>query len=91
MNLSTLKYLVEKIAHELRRDNINISTCEIRDKKSRYEIYFRLDENRAELSKIKIIINKNELKIRVFTGKTSFDLRLKKLIKRELTRLADST
>ncbi|MEM0002271.1 MAG: hypothetical protein QXS24_03065 [Desulfurococcaceae archaeon] len=91
MNLSTLKYLVEKIAQELRRDNINISTCEIRDKKSRYEIYFRLDENRAELSKIKIIINKNELKIRVFTGKTSFDLRLKKLIKRELTRLADST
>lgn len=91
MNLDTVKSLVEKIARDLRRDNINISLCEIREKKSRYEIYFKLEENAAELSKIKIIINKNKLKTRVFTGKTSFDLRLKKLIRRELIKLADNT
>lgn len=91
LNLDTVKSLVEKIARDLRRDNINISLCEIREKKSRYEIYFKLEENAAELSKIKIIINKNKLKTRVFTGKTSFDLRLKKLIRRELIKLADNT
>jgi hypothetical protein len=86
----TINTLVEKLARYLSRENINVSSCEVREKKSKFEVYLKLDKNIAELSTVKIIINKNKDKIRVFTGKTSFDLRLKRFIKRELSRMADN-
>jgi len=81
-------HIVEKLAWYLRREGIYVASCEIRDHGSKYEAYFKLESNPAGLTRVKIIINKQSGKIRVYTGKTSFDLRVKRFIKRELERAA---
>ena len=80
--------IVEAIVWHLRRENILVSTCEIREKTSKYEVFLRLEDNAAGLSTIKIIYyNNNPLKTRIYTGRTSLDLRLKRIVKRELEKM----
>lgn len=79
-----IKVLVEKIAWFLKRENMYVSSCEVREKTSKYDIYFKLEKNIAGISTIRVVISKRKPEYRVFTGKTSFDLRLKRFIQREL-------
>lgn len=90
MTSTNIARLVEKIANYLKRENILVKYSEIREKKSKYEIILKLDKNIADLSTIKIIYSRGKRgSIRVYTGRTSFDLRLKRFINRELSRMED--
>lgn len=79
-----LAKLVEKIVWYLRREGIYVLDCEIKEKAFKFEIYMKLDRNLAGLSYIKIQISKDGRKVRVFTRKMNYDLRVKRLIEREL-------
>ena len=88
MKPSSIARIVEKLVWHLRKENIYVVSCEIREKPSKFEVYMKLDRNMAGVEYIKIILGKNNSNVRVFTGKTGFDLRIKKFIKRELESMA---
>lgn len=95
LNARVVKSIIEKLAWYLRRENILISSCEVRERSSKIEVMLKLENNVAGLSVAKIVFYKGGLKRpRVYTGRTSFDLRIKRFIIRELekvTRRGEST
>jgi len=91
--LETLKpqdviLLVEKVVQLLKQEGMYVSSCEIREKALKYEVYLKIEKNMIDVSAIKLIFNKNKFQYRVFTGRTSLDLRLKRLIRLELSKMA---
>lgn len=87
MNTDIPEIIVEKVIKFLRRENIEIAMCEIREKTSRYEIFIKPHRNITGLRRIKIIVDKRYLKYRVYTNIASFDLKLKKIINREISKM----
>lgn len=88
LKLRDVELLVDKIAQFLRQDNIYVSSRKIHEKALKYEVYLKLEKNVAGISAIKLIFNKNKSQYRVFTGRASLDLRLKRFIRRELLKTA---
>ena len=82
-----VKLLVEKLVWYLRRECMYVSSCEIRERTAKYEIRLNFEKNIAGISTIKLILSKNGSACRVFTGVTSLDIRLKRFIQRELSKL----
>jgi outer membrane lipoprotein-sorting protein len=80
--------LVENTVKYLRGEGIYVLECKIKEKATKFEINMKLDKNPAGLSYVKIQISKDGKKIRVFTRRTSFDLRIKRFIRRELEKMA---
>lgn len=88
MNAQVVKSIVEKLAWHLRKENILVSSCEVRERTSKIEVVLKFENNVAGLSVVKIIFyKKGSRKPRVYTGKTSFDLKIKKFIMRELEKV----
>ena len=82
--------IIEKIAWLFKRDNLYINKCIVKEKTSKYEVYFKFDKNPAGIFTVKIIFSKNNYKFRVYSGKTSLDLKLKRFIQREIIKMAGS-
>jgi hypothetical protein len=79
---STLRRIIEELIKYFRREGLYVNYCEIRERRGEFEAFMRLDVNTAGLSTVKIVFSKNRGKFYVFTGRTSLDLKIKRLIKR---------
>lgn len=88
LKAAVIARIVERLAWYLRKENILVLNCEVKEKSGKFEVFFKLDNNIAGLRFIKIEISKDSKEVRVYTQKTSFDLRIKRLVKRELEKVA---
>lgn len=90
MNYKFVEHIINRLVIFLKRENVYIREIKVLEKKSKFEIHMVADPNYMNISKIKVIFSKNKLKYRVFTGKTSLDLRLRKFIDREALKVIKS-
>ncbi|MEM1628989.1 MAG: hypothetical protein QW551_06940 [Desulfurococcaceae archaeon] len=86
VNSSQLNEILEKLVNYLRREVGDVVYYEIRERKSKYEVYLKMDKNPMEISTMKLVFSKTGTKFRIFTGRVSLDLRLKRLVNRVVKR-----
>lgn len=84
MKPETVKYIVERVVVYLRREGFYVAHCEIKARRGEFEVFMRLERNVANIPSIKVVFSRRSGKFFVFTGRTSLDLRLKRIIKRLL-------
>ncbi|OYT38846.1 MAG: hypothetical protein B6U89_05195 [Desulfurococcales archaeon ex4484_58] len=83
LTINDLLGILEKIFKELRYKYVaEVRIDRIVEHKSKYTVLFIMDN-----SKIKMIIDKESGKIRVYSGITSLDLTIKRVFKREYDRV----
>lgn len=85
MNRDKLIAIIDRISKSLKARGMVTRRVEIRERSSKYEVYINLDANPAEVDRIKIIISKYRYKYRVFSGLTSIDLAIKRILAKELS------
>lgn len=86
MNMSQFQFIIDSIIEYLKKENLHVESLIVKERRSRIEAYLKLSNNPLGISTIKLIFSKNTNKFRVFSTRTSIDLRLKKLIARELAK-----
>ena len=70
--------MLSRITRELRYRFGEIVIDKIEERKSKFIVYMRINDR-----KVKVILSKNEVKIRVFTGLTGMDISLRRIFTRE--------
>lgn len=86
MKKEVLQSILASVISKLREDNLYVESLLIKERRSKFEIYIKLGSNPLGVKTIKIIFSKKNFKFRVFSSKTSIELRLKRLIERELAK-----
>ncbi|MCY0868187.1 MAG: hypothetical protein OWQ48_03025 [Desulfurococcus sp.] len=79
--------ILVKLASILKRDLGEVRVKEIREGRSEFQVYINLGSNPSGVSRVKIIIKKDYSRVRVYSGIASLDIRVKRLLLRELSRI----
>lgn len=77
-----VEYLVENLAKYIKREIGYIEGVVVKEAKTKVVILYFLESNIWDVKVIKVILNKNNGRIRVFTGRKSIDTRLKRYLER---------
>jgi len=84
LTVNTLINVLGRLEKMLRQEYGEASLKEIRERKGRFQVYIGVRNRYLGSLTVKILISKDCSRIRVYTGRTGLDLRIKRFLLREL-------
>jgi len=84
LSINKLAPVLDKLLKKLRIELGEARIREIREGKSEFQVYIEVENSVYGVIVLKLLIKKDCSEIRVYTGRVSLDLRIKRFLKREL-------
>lgn len=75
-------YLVKNLANFIKREIGYVEGVVVKEAKTKVTILYFLENNIWDVKVIKVVLNKNTGRVRVFTGRRSIDIRLRRYLGR---------